>query len=340
MPIQGIATAVKNKWEGIPETFHPPVLTTAQKICRVVWNVLSVLIPIIGLYRLIAYGIGRLAHRAFLPAMFYDEETKQFYRKLFQTRCLERSPHFEVIHQKVETPDGAKLDVTLFRHRNGNAETPTTLYFGGNGMLKGMNGGDWILEESLENKIPMNLVVFDYRSVGDSEGTFNGAKDLLVDGATVVRWIRDFVKTPDHLIHFHGMSLGGGVALKVKAADPKLTGNLLHERSFSSIEEVIRAHAARLGCWLKPFVPLVVSIAKNQDLELDAVADVNKLKGPRLFVHHVEDPIILHLGSLAIKMPRQETYELKGGDAWGDHHCLPIHFYDGARKTVSTFMFA
>lgn len=329
------------QWESLPLSLQPTQKTLYQKICAVAWNVLSVLIPIIGLVRLTAWGLGVLAHRLILPAMYHEKEDIERCRRNFEAYCQAASPYFEITPHTIQTPDGAELSVHLFRHKTANDQTPTTIYFGGNGFLKGMCAWSWILEDSIKQNSPMNLVVFDYRCVDGSKGTFNGPKDLLIDGSSVVQWVKEAVHTPPDHIHFYGMSLGGAIALKTKAADESLSGNLLHERSFSSLEDWIQAQGNRLKWFLKPLVSLAIRILKQQDFELDAVSDLRKLKGRILVVHHPYDPVIPYGAGMARKIP-DHSFELKMKEEKGarNHHCEPLESYIEARERLSSFLFA
>ncbi len=327
------------KWESLPASLRPPQLTTCQKVWRVVWNILSVFIPIIGLIRLAAWGLGILAHRLILPGMYHSEWLKDLCHEQFERVCQSSSGHYEITPHTIVTPDGAELSVHLFRSRKGDAQTPTTIYFGGNGQLKGMSNWSWVLQDSISRNVPMNLVLFHYRSVDDSKGKFATPKDLLVDGSSVVQWVRDVVKTPAPQIHFYGLSLGGAVALKTKAADEKLTGNLLHERSFSSLEDWIGAFGDRLGWFMKPLIPIARCLLKSQDFDLNAAADLEKLKGRIIVVYHPQDPVIPYPASMARKVP-QHAFELKERYFVDNHHCSALTDYHDARRKTSDFIFA
>ncbi len=327
------------QWESLPASLRPPVLTTTQKMRRVAWNLFSILIPIIGLARLGAYLAARLSLRVLLPATYQSEECKKAYRLYFNEICSHFQKNFEVTRTTVITPDGAPLSVHLFKHRQATDKTPTTIYFGGNGALKGMGGWSWMLEESFHKNIPQNLVLFDYRSVDESGGKFNGSKDLLVDGASVVDWVRKILKIPNDRINLYGMSLGGAVAVKTAAADDQLTGWVVNERSFSSLGDIIHTFRPRLHWLIRPLVPLAIWILRNQGLELDAAADLPKLKGKKLVIYHAHDPIIPYIASMARKAP-QHAFQLQGHSTIDNHHCSDLCNYQGAQDHISNFIFS
>lgn len=337
------------KWEEMPLSLRPTLESTTQKAQRIAWNILSIIIFPIGLVRLLGYAVKWIAKKLLLPAASHSPETQLEHSTSFINQCknIERLSNgvFRSESHKVIAPDGAILDVTLLRRNNSSPETPTCIYFNGNNALKSFGSAGWLLDHALSS--PMNFVVFDYRSAGNSTGTFNDANDLLVDGLSLVHWVRKTLKTRDDRIHFYGTSLGGAVALKTKALDPKLTGKLLSERSFSSLEDMLKSWTKNCSCLCRPFVNLIAWTLKKQSLELDVAADLKKLKGRILIVYHKNDPVIPKSASLAEKV-KSDIFELKmlGDDLGMDHHCAPLkeyvnalNEYEDAEEKISNFLF-
>lgn len=325
--------SIRTKWEDLPAVVRPPVLSTCQKVWKVVWNILSVIIPIIGLLRLAAYGLGILARRVLLPSTHLSERDKIEAKGRFENICQALNPFYEIVPHTIYTPDGAALCATLFRHRQANADTPTTIYFQPNLALKETGNASWLKVEALIKQTPSNFVIFNYRSVGDSTGAFTKASDLLVDGASIVQWVKSF--TRNDKINLYGYSLGGSIALKTMAADDDLTGTIVNERSFSSLEDWIRAQP--VNCLLKSFA---IWILKNQEMELDVTSDLQKLKGRLLVVFHRRDPVIPYPASLAHKTPNDLVYELNSAVEANNHHCSPLNQYPGAKERIANFIFA
>ena len=326
-------------WEAIPPFLRPHLPTTREKVHRLLWNILSILIPILGLIRLGLYGIAYLLRRIFLPAAHHPEALKVNYRTLFQAFCQDQARDFESVATSITTPDGAILNAHLLLHRNGGANTPTTIFFQGNGSLKGMGSWYWLLRQSIRRDRPMNFVVFDYRSVDESTGLFKKSKDLLIDAASVVDWVRKEVKTPDDQIHFYGQSLGGALAVKTCASDARLGGLVVNERSFSTLEKVVNAWKDRLPHLLKPLGSLIVWILKDQELELNAEIDLPKLGNRTLVVYHPHDQVIPKAASLAQSFP-DGAFELRPVDGDPNPHCSDLGIYKGARERIGNFLFS
>lgn len=238
-----------------------PVLTTAQKVYKIVYNILSVIIPVIGLVRLCGYLIQKAFLAITLPAAYFMEKERvehakqnfnQFwidpitddYSHAVEARRLRA--HFTPESHQVQTPDGALLDVILVRHKDAQENTPTVLNFNGNFMLAKENAVDghaqFLMNTSIDERKPCNFVFFDYRGVADSKGKFQRGDDLITDGSSISQWVREEIQTPDDQIHFLGYSLGGAVALQTQALDPdSLTGCNVNINSFSSVQKMIKA---------------------------------------------------------------------------------------------------
>jgi pimeloyl-ACP methyl ester carboxylesterase len=220
-----------------------------------------------------------------------------------------------------------------------------------------MGNWGWLLDESISKQAPMNFVLFDYRSVGGSTGKFTGSKDLLIDGASIVNWVRKEVKTPNDKINLYGLSLGGAVATKTAAADEALTGWVVGERSFSCLENWILAQVSKARKCLNNLPPqnclkssmkwmatkalhlesLAITILKHQGLEFDAAADFPKIQGKKLVIYHPEDRVIPYDASMAKQFP-QGAYLLNGND--GDNHNTSLEKYFGAKTDIGNFVFS
>lgn len=343
-------------WDALPISLRPPVYTTAEKANHVTWNIFSILVPVIGAARLASFGMGYLTRNLILLAKTYSNTTKAYWHQQFDRLCDEYKAHWEITPHTITTPDQARLSIHFFRHRDGNVSTPTTLYFQGSGALKGMGNWRWLLDESKDRSKPMNFVLFDYRSVDQSTGTFTGPQDLLIDATSIIHWLRTEMQIPNDQIHLYGLSLGGAIATKTAAADEQLAGWIVSERSFSSLEQWIHAQVSKaretlhsqqpknfIGHCVKWFLTkgllleaLAVKILKTQSLECDTVADFSKLHGKKLIVCHPQDAVIPYDASLAKRFP-EGAYLLEGH--YGDNHNTLLERYPGARTHIGDFVF-
>ena len=227
------------------------LLPAAQKAPRV--EPLS-LNPLIGFSHLVHYALGRLANRLLLPAAHENGAAR---KEEFLCRALKNWNEWpcQVTSHSVQTPDGAILDVTLivspkYRMSRKNRfsflyqkkRLPTIIQFNGNAAVSCTDSScfPWYIEQAFLRKVPYNFVFFTYRGVGKSKGTFTSPKDLVVDGYSIVQWVKAYLKTPPNQIHFYGNSLGGAVAAETQALDPEtLRGTHFNVRSFASTDQLI-----------------------------------------------------------------------------------------------------
>jgi hypothetical protein len=193
---------------------------------------------------------------------------------------------------------------------------------------------------SVIQEVPSNFVLFDYRSVGESTGTFQKTNDLILDGSSIVQWVHEGLKIPKDKIRFYGRSLGGAVAVNTQALDPELTGRCANERSFASLADVIYSLCPLL---LKPFVFLIQNHLKKNGLDLDAVGPFKKINAEKLVIFHRRDNVIPYNPSLAKKVPEEKIIELEAMPKYGKmveqfgHHNGPLSCYyiKGTQESAS-----
>jgi len=303
--------------------------------------------------------LNDLANKNILPAAHLPFETLQlnqtnfdhFWHGPIDSSNQQLRDHFEVSAHTITTPHNwAKLNANLFRHRDADGSTPTLIYFQPNGCVSTQESHRWLLQKSIDMKTPMNFVIFDYRSVGDSIGTFKSTNDLIVDGASIVQWVRNELGTPDDRIHFYGRSLGGAIAAQTKALYPNLTGRFISERSFSSSYDMISRivhdrFKPNLHPMLRPLcyllAPLAAWAVKSQGYNLDAVKAFKKLQGEKLVVYHPQDPVIPFNASLFSKVKNHphKSLELRTDEFLINHHNSPLSFYKNAEEEIASVIF-
>lgn len=307
-----------------------PVLTTAQKVYKIVYNILSVMIPVIGLIRLCGYLIQRAflgftlpAASIFFPKIFQETAERNFNQFWIDpiandyARAREASnlrAHFTPELHTVKTPDGALLDVILIRHKNAREDTPTILNFNGNGEFAKRNAVDghasFLMNNSIDKGQPCNFVFFDYRGVADSKGKFQRGDDLITDGSSILQWVREEIQTPDDQIHFLGYSLGGAVALQTQALDAdSLTGCNVNINSFSSVQKMIKAMFG------SGFLARLIERLNGEGLKNSnpgAAFQILKAKNPQnlLVLYHPDDQMIPPSAGLFQEADEDQTLPL------------------------------
>lgn len=131
-----------------------------------------------------------------------------------------------------------------------------------------------------------DLVVFDYRGYGKSQGVPT-REGLVHDGIAMLEWVRTHSRSPNIVVI--GQSLGGTVAIPslVQSGFAGIKA-LVVDSTFASYREVARIKLSDI--WLTwpfqyPLSYLVSDDYSPQDF-------VGKLSIPKLFIHAVGDPVV------------------------------------------------
>ncbi len=334
------------QWNDTNRQFLKMEPTLAQKVWRVVWNIISIIIPIIAIARLIGWVCGAIAKKFVLPsAWFYPFQIQRRIIKAFNAGCFgpirEYNESFrnqyEVQRHHIFTPDGVRLNAYYFKHRLANENTDTLLFSQSNASFTEQGVYSWLIEKAVERNSLCNFVVFDYRGVSLSRGDIKRTNDLLIDQESMVQFVRDNLHVPPQKLRWYGWSIGGGVSGTVKAKLPEFTGRYVSERSFKSIEEVIKHQIIK---WLWPLWPLLFWIpctVRSQGFGLEV--PLEEIQGESLFVVHKIDPTIPYPASAHQAMLKTnrvfqsiELYQTpeqieEAEDRNVDHHFEPLAHY-------------
>lgn len=275
----GNVTSYQAVWNDSNRHLAPAERTTTEKVLQIVYLIFSILIPIIGLVRLANYGLRQLALYYIQRSAYFSKEeiesSKTTHRQLLQHPYFENST---VEEHSIKTPDGVNLKATFYRNENVEEKGSTLIYFNPNGAIR----------DDIFVQFPTcHLVTFDYRGVADSEGELHCANDLIIDGSSIVQWVQNGLGVSSDKIHFYGRSLGGAIAANAQALDPALTGVHINDRSFSSLDKVIEAHAG--DGLISSFVTWFLN---KEELNLGAVDALRKIQGEKLLFYHPDDEVI------------------------------------------------
>lgn len=321
----------------------PPV---CDRITRIALDVFSVLFPPLGVARLINYVVVDFANHLALPAAFnmpanhVYQAVRNFYTywngPIVEDNKLVRE-NYQLIEQTVITPDKAAIKAMCIRYRESTPDTPTIIYFNGNFQLS-IETPTWILEESLIHGSPCNLVLFDYRGVGESTGKFHGTNDLVIDGSSVVEWVKEKIGTHADLIHFYGFSLGGAVATLTKALDPEhLTGRLINDRSFSTSNSVLNHRYGVIG-------KILHYIFDYNGYSADVSSNFQRVSGEKLVIYHPDDELIPFDAGMHRMNQHDELICLEPKPSMNEkskeyNHVAPLQWHEEAVERVMAFLF-
>lgn len=270
-----------------------------------------------GVVKLITFPAAYTSMRPlnlFRSPTFYASENLA---DLFQNRS------FSFSRYKVTTPDGAVLDV-LHTKKNWAEERPTVLIFQGNGV----NDHD---TNNLHEHF--DVITFTYRGAGASSESPHTARDLIIDGDSMIQFATDHLGIPENKLHLYGWSLGGGVAANALALHSELNhSKLVLDRTFSSTKKtaekflplpVIKTLAS-LAVWIKSW-------------NLDTLTAAKKLAPERIcLITHSFDEL---MGKVNRFPPIDGTTKI---DLQQRHpknsHCAPLNSYPAAFAQMAAFL--
>lgn len=187
----------------------------------------------------------------------------------FPGRTIEHTPQrFGLSYEDLylTTADGVKINAWLVKSDDARA---TVIFAHGNAGTM----GDRVMKLKFFHDLGLNVLIFDYRGYGNSQGV-PSERGVYLDAQAVYDHIKsrgDIGKAP--LIGY-GASLGGAVIIDL--ATKRVLDMLMIESSFTS--------AAQMARRLYPALPTFMMSVK-----LDSIAKIGAIKGPKLFLHSLQD---------------------------------------------------
>ena len=130
-------------------------------------------------------------------------------------------------------------------------------------------------------ELGLNVLAFDYRGYGRSEG-IPSEEGTYLDAQTAVAWLKEQQGQrqgfpPDRILLL-GKSLGGGIASELALREP--VGALILQSTFTSIPD--------LGCELFPWLP----VRRWHRIHYDTLQKLPRIHTPVLVAHSTEDDLI------------------------------------------------
>jgi len=150
------------------------------------------------------------------------------------------------------------------------------------------------------NDLRVNVLIFDYRGYGMSEGSLS-EEGLYLDAEAVYDYLVNEKQVPPEKIIGYGESLGG--AVMVDLAVRREMGGIIIEGCFTSIQDMAKK--------IFPFIPSFIYKTSFNSLE-----KISRVKAPTLHFHSVADEVIPYqLGrKLFDRAPGpKEFVDLQGG---------------------------
>lgn len=286
-----------------PPLPHSMVVTTAQKVGRVFYLILSIIIFPIGIARLIGYAIHQaFLHKTILPLNGKPGPYKQ--GKVAEAlEDLSRNHNAEQI--RVPTPHNDHLDA-LFIPGTAHPEKVILFACPNNAYAAEMLTSDI---KKMVSELGASCCAANPPGVGNSEGSVS-LENLDLTVYSMLHYLTEEKKIKPEDIVVYGYSIGGmelcrGVKL-FEEEHPEVKIDVVHDRSFSSlttiIKEVVRKDLS--SC----LAPLAQFTAWSSGLISDAKDSFDHLRGRKLVIYHTNDESIPYPASLAQAIFNDERY--------------------------------
>jgi len=235
-----------------------PTTENGRARSNVLWRVAKSLLRI---------AVGMYVGICLLMLMF---QSRLLYHPLREIECTPERVGLSYEQVTLRTPDGLHLAAWYVPAAEARG---TVLFCHGNaGNMSHRVGTIEIL-----NRLRMNVLLFDYRGYGASEGSPSEAGTYR-DAETAWRHlVEQRGVAPGDLI-IHGRSLGGAVAAQVARKHPPRA--LILESTFTSVPDVARG--------MFPWLPVRL-LAR---LRYDTLERIARIRCPKLIIHSRDDDLI------------------------------------------------
>lgn len=169
------------------------------------------------------------------------------------------------------TSDGIKINAWLLKNPQAKA---TLIYAHGNAGAM----SDRLMKIKYFHDLGLNVIVFDYRGFGKSEGS-PSEQGVYLDALTVYDYLKTRADLNTMPIIAYGASMGGVVAVDLATKRP--VNVLIVDSSITSGLEVARK--------LYPYIPSFLIT-----IRFDSLSKVKTLTMPKLFIHSPQDKVIAY----------------------------------------------
>ena len=171
--------------------------------------------------------------------------------------------------------DGTRLNGWFFASHS-KPEVATMIFFHGNG--GNISNVGWLARRFAKHGF--NVLIFDYRGYGRSDGVAANESDLYADGDAAVDFVMNKKGVRPEQIVLYGHSLGTTIVADV--ASRRIVGAVVLESGFSSASSV----ASSALPWLPRFLHF---LGKNR---FESARKLNSVKAPILIAHGDPDHTI------------------------------------------------
>lgn len=271
-------------------------------ICRIVWNIFSIIVFPILIGRVFVFFAKKLASSLVLQAAgtYNLDKAKNLKDKIYIQDLHKKREYFiadpanKSKQVTVTTADGKDLDSIVIENKDQMNQLPANqkwiIFFHGNATCyeEDMHGLKFLSEKTGASVLSGN-----YRGVMRSQGSANSSHDLILDGEAMVQYLLK-QGIPSKNIFLHGWSLGGAIATEVAANHQNENDEMsvCSDRSFTTLKDVMKA-------WIPGLTGTIVGkMAWSMGWKFDSLTNFQKIKGYKFTIHSKIDKVIRYEASL------------------------------------------
>jgi uncharacterized protein len=229
--------------------------------------------------------------------IFYTGERISEVAKRFRKELLRRKD-LHVVNFK--TSDGLKLFGHFIKRQNAKANLL---------VCHGFQGCKELFKDCIDLFSDYNILLFDFRAHGQSEGRFRTLgcleyKDVLAAAQFLRANTKQNKMLPSQLpLVLLGVSMGGSTCLKALEYEPNLCDAIIVDSSFMSLHDAVyNAFSYKSNLPTYPFAPLIEKmvgfIAKCDIHKMRPIDSLQNIEKPIFFIHSCVDEVIPPTDSL------------------------------------------
>jgi hypothetical protein len=169
------------------------------------------------------------------------------------------------------------------------------------------------------NRLGCNMLIFDYRGYGKSEGA-PSERGLYDDAGSAYAYLLSRGIPADTIISY-GESLGGAVSVDLASRHP--IAALILDSTFSSAKDMARR--------ILPFIPYWIFASR-----FDSTGKIRAIRVPKLIIHSLNDEIVPYEFSRALyeaSAPPKEFLQVNGGHNSCFYECETLY-----QEKISDFL--
>jgi uncharacterized protein len=222
-------------------------------------------------------------------------------------------------HIDLHSEDVLKLSGWIILPDRDSLTSPWLIFCHGN--ASDISFPDYVARYKIFSEIGLNVLCFDYRGFGESDGKPSEA-GLYKDAIASYNYLTRYRQIPFDRIIIYGHSLGASVAIDLASHVP--AAGLVVEAGFQSIPETARQ--------IYPFLPMHL-IVRNKFPSIDKI---ERVLIPKLFIHSSDDIIIPISDGMALykkALPPKRFLEIKGS-----HDAAPIESKESFTNGLLSFL--